>query len=864
MLKVQNKRIVLEIAGTTYRANKKRNLVTIFAIILTTCLIAVVIGVGISYRDTVVQRQLRMQGMDYDIELSEPNQEQVEKIRSMDNVKYAGVAVKCAVLEQYRDILLDKTRVYWLDEVCWEKQTMPACESIKGGYPKRENEIMLGQRTLKAMGIERPQIGLRLPFRYTVLAEDGENGTLEKEFILSGWYKDYSGKNRAYISKQFFRTTGVKQTDFTQGTLKISLEHPFYTQKDIVRLQRAIGLERKQYLSADYDTISAFYKTAAVLAALLLMIFVSGYLFIYNTMYLSISKDIRYYGQLQTVGMTSVSLRQMVYWQAAWNALIGIPIGLLVAFVIAQAGIPRLLRLADPGFSEQLVVPVRWWVFLLAGGFSMLTNWLSCRQPAKVAGEYTAIEAMRYTAAPLKIKANRGMSRKKYQNVKRKNNDTKDRGEQSKRKSHRRGNSGIYGMAWQNLFRDKKQAVVIFASFTIAISVFFVVNTIIHENDAERILNETYAYDTRFKNETTLDADRKQLITEEKIAALKNTKGVKAVRRVASAEVVIPYQEEVYGAYFQELYQSRYSPGNYETDMQRYKEQPDCGLFTARFISVDEAGFAVLKQGMELDMEWEEFAQGSVAVAVKYFTEGDNGMTGKTTRFFLPDGRHPNEEYSIQLAAVGDAYDNPAFFAGGYTPDLVVSEAYAEQLLGELFTELVQVEYEEPFSKETERRVKAVFADTPQVSCESKLERYAEMKNTEQQVKILGSSLGVIIGILAALNYLNMLAANVQSRLKEFAILESIGMTERQTKRLLRLEGAGYAGMSALGALLFGIPASYAAFCGMNRYHISYAFPWIRNLVLLAVVFLLCMTAPVIFYKRICKQGIMERIYNRE
>ncbi len=63
-------------------------------------------------------------------------------------------------------------------------------------------------------------------------------------------------------------------------------------------------------------------------------------------------------------------------------------------------------------------------------------------------------------------------------------------------------------MAVQNMFRDKKQAVIIFTSFVIAISIFMVVNTIIHENDAERILNEVYSYDIQFKNETTLDDDR--------------------------------------------------------------------------------------------------------------------------------------------------------------------------------------------------------------------------------------------------------------------------------------------------------------------------------------------------------------------
>ena len=75
--------------------------------------------------------------MDYDIELTEPRGDQVVKIRSMDEVRYAGVAVKCAVLEQYLDRMLDKTRLYWLDETCWEKQTIPALERYEGSYPEK-------------------------------------------------------------------------------------------------------------------------------------------------------------------------------------------------------------------------------------------------------------------------------------------------------------------------------------------------------------------------------------------------------------------------------------------------------------------------------------------------------------------------------------------------------------------------------------------------------------------------------------------------------------------------------------------------------------------------------------------------------
>lgn len=832
MLKVKNKKVVSEIARTTYRANKKRNFLTVFAIFLTTFLIAIVLALGVSYWNTISTRQIRMQGMDYDIELSEPREDQVEKICSMDNVEYAGVAVKCAILEQYRDKSLDKTRLYWLDETCWEKQTIPALESYEGTYPQSESEIMFSRNTLKAMGVQNPEIGMKLPVTYFTLEEGSDEESLEKEFILCGWYVDYSGNQRGYVSKDFLETTGVKQTDFTQGTLKITLKNQLYSEKDLVTMQNEIDMDRNQYIDADSDTISNFCKIVVGLFVMLLMIFTSGYLFIYNTLYISISKDIRYYGQLKTVGMTSVQLKSMVYQQAIWNSVIGIPLGLIAAFIISKIIVPQLLYIVNPTFSTNEVVSVKIWVFLIAGCFAFLTNLISCKKPAKIAGDCSPIEALRYTAGICK------------------------------KKNHKRESGGVYSMALQNLFRDKKQAIVIFTSFMIAITIFLGINVVIRENDAKLILSETYTYDMQFKNETTLDDDRRQIITDDQISRIKQINGVENVRKVTSTEAVVPYQEDIYGEYYKEFYQSRYSPGNYEEDMKLYQEEPDNNYFTSRFISVDERGFDILNESLGNTLDQEAFESGKTAVAVKFlsFMEGDYGITGKTVRFFLPDGKNPTEEYSIQIAAVVDNWCNPAFFAGGITPEIIVSEKYAKKLMGELFTELINVEYEDALSKETEQKVKAVFENEQQVSHESKLERYSEMKNSETQVKVLGNSIGFIIAMLAVLNYLNMMAANVQNRSKEFATLESIGMTTQQIKKMLRVEGALYAAISIIISVIAGIPVSYVVFNAMNLYRISFSVPWVRNLVLFGITLILCMIVPVFIYRRTQNASIIERL----
>lgn len=830
ILKVKNRKVVNEIARTTYKADKKRNYLTVSAIFLTTFLITIVLAVGVSYWNTISERHIRMEGMDYDIELSEPREDQVEKIRSMDQVKYAGVAVKCAILEKYQEKSLDKTRLYWLDETCWKKQTVPALEGFEGEYPQKENEIMLGKNTLNAMGIENPETGMKLALSYFTLEEGSDETCLEKEFILSGWYTDYSRTTKGYISKAFFEESGVKQTDFTQGLLKISLKNPLYSEADIGKIREEIDLRNKQYISADFDTLFHFLIMAAGLSVLLIMIFASGYLIIYNTMYISISKDIRYYGQLKTIGMTSVQLKRMIFRQAVWNSLAGIPLGLIAAVVISKRVIPRLLHIANPTFSAGDVVSANIGIFFLGGCFAFFTNLVSCGKPAKMAGDCSPVEAIRYTAGS------------------------------GRRKNHNREGGGIYSMTMQNMLRDKKQTAVIFASFVIVVSIFMAINILIRANDAERILNEAYSYDLRFKNETTIEDDRRQLITEDKISQIKDMEGVKSVRKVNSEEVIIPYQEEVYGEYFKELYQSRYSPGNYQEDMALYQEEPENGLFAPRFISVDEKGFEFLNKHLGNVLDQKAFEQGKIAVALKYFSEGDHNMTGKTVRFYFQDEEGERKEHTIRIGAVASGECNPAYFAGGVVPDLIVSEAYAKKLRGELFTELICVEYEKAYSRETEQKVKDVFANDQEISYESKLERYSEMKNTETQVKVLGSSAGFIIAVLAVLNYLNTMAASIQNRSREFAALESIGMTTKQIKKMLRAEGIGYAAVSLLLSLVIGLPVSYIVFDAAAVYSVSFSIPWMRNFALFGIVTVICAAAPVVLYQKTQDRSIVERL----
>lgn len=125
-------------------------------------------------------------------------------------------------------------------------------------------------------------------------------------------------------------------------------------------------------------------------------------------------------------------------------------------------------------------------------------------------------------------------------------------------------------------------------------------------------------------------------------------------------------------------------------------------------------------------------------------------------------------------------------------------------------------EYDSAFDINTEKAVKNIFADSKNVSVSSKLSRYNDMLGNEKQIRILGYGIGLIIAFLAVLNYINMMTAGVHNRKKEFATLESIGMTTKQIQRVLMKEGIECALVSITLSLIIGIPSSWFVFQSMK------------------------------------------------
>ncbi len=637
---------------------------------------------------------------------------------------------------------------------------------------------------------------------------------------------DYTSIDKGYVSEKFYKSTGVLQTDVTQGSLKVSLKNPLYSKNDIIEMQNQIKLSGNQIIKADYDTISNFIKTIIGLVILLALVFMSGYLFIYNTLYISVNRDIRYFGQLKTIGTTTVQIKKMIYKQILWNTVIGIPLGLTCSAVVGKIIIPQLLHVLNPTVATSEVGTISLWVFVIATVFSFVATMISSQKPAKIAMNCSPVEAMKYVGAvPVKVK------------------------------NKKRTGGDICSMVKMNLFRDKKQFIIIMCSLSLAVSLFLIINVIIYVNNAKNILNHFYDYDLRLLNQTLLSDNEEQVITLDLIGQIKSIDGVKDVRVLKSATAFVPYQENVYGEYYKELYNSRYSPGNYEKDIELYKKQPNHYLFTCKVLGIDELEFERINNTLKNPLDKEEFKNGDIAVVFKNFTQGGNGIIGKNVEFSIPAALNPDKKENIEIGAIIDNY--PAYYSAGYTPDLIVSDDFFNKIMGQPLIEMIKIDYDVPFSKSVETSIKKLIKSNKFISTESKLGDYSEMKNSESQITVLGGSLGIIIIFLAISNYLNMMSESIQNRSKEFAVLESVGMTRKQIKKMIVFESLGYSILSSVIALIIGLPASYVIFTNFNRYGIPFAFPVIKTLLLFIVIIITCVVTSLFVFSKLKSETVI-------
>ena len=163
---------------------------------------------------------------------------------------------------------------------------------------------------------------------------------------------------------------------------------------------------------------------------------------------------------------------------------------------------------------------------------------------------------------------------------------------------------------------------------------------------------------------------------------------------------------------------------------------------------------------------------------------------------------------------------------------------------------------------EMERFLSSFTQNQDEFDYESKVTYAAEFEGLRSMFLLLGSLLSFIVGLVGILNFFNAILTGIITRRREFAVLQAIGMTGRQLKQMLILEGLLYT-LGSLAITLFlsiaGAPLVGSMLSNMFWFF-RYRFTIVPILIIFPVFVLLGIALPLISYRLMQKQSIVERI----
>lgn len=154
----------------------------------------------------------------------------------------------------------------------------------------------------------------------------------------------------------------------------------------------------------------------------------------------------------------------------------------------------------------------------------------------------------------------------------------------------------------------------------------------------------------------------------------------------------------------------------------------------------------------------------------------------------------------------------------------------------------------------------------PAMDYESRQGVADEFNGIRSTVLMVGGVLSFVTGLIGIMNFINSIVAGILARRREFAVLQSVGMTGKQLKEMLCLEGSCYAVGTVLLSLLAGALCSVFIVKGLigGLWFFSYRFVIWPLLALCPVLILTALAISAVSYRSAVRKSLVERLRETE
>ena len=891
-------KVLNELSVKDLRLNKKRSIVIIIGIILSTALICGVAGLITSFQKTFVETAKNSQGNYHAIFYNVPKDElkYIEENRSIEdyylseelgysyltngktstgeeekplvniismNDKFLNnmainikdgrlpendseLAISTRINEKFKtNYKVGDTVTLNVGELKGTSENKNANyydeEQIKktdGTEQTTENEIVnVTSKTYKIVGIiERPTTTIE-PYEADWFTVITKMQTINKKANIAVLYtkpNDYV-KNTESINQMVTAKSGTKENDFNRVS---GLDKTYKSYKYKIKINKE--LLAYQGASLDDDTLRTIYGLGAFIMGIVL---VSSVFVIRNGFAISITERLKQYGMLSSIGATKKQIKKSVYFEGFILGIIGIPLGILsgIFAIYILVNVVNYILKDYVSSGTLLTYGISWTAIVVSIIVSVVTIWLSCRNSAKKASKITPIEAIR-SSEDVKLKAKKIKCPKIITKI------FKTGGE----------------IAYKNLKRSKKKYRTTVISIIVSVVIFIAISSFIQygfkmssayytEKDYNYVV---YAY-TNASPEDTEEFAKEQVKNLKMLTDISNLPdaGDVSINKSNAFEMNMDEKHKAELTEYGKDIKTRYS------DSESGEEQID----TINIISLSKNTYdAYLKK---IGGDYETYKDGAILIDNNINTdEKGKKIQGSIYTWKKGDtvtGKINDKEYNIKIVAkteerpngVENLYNTHAYFI--VSEDFINKTGYISATL---------------YSQSND--VDKLDAEVEQYKNDNNLTNSnLNTFNMEKSVKAENAVVLVIsiflygfIGVITLIgitNIFNTITTNMNLRKKEFAMLKSIGMTKKEFNRMIRLESIFY----GVKSLIIGIPIGLLLSYGMynvfrNSMEMEYVLPY--KSIVVAVIFVAVVIGIIMKYSmsKINKQNIIETIRN--
>ena len=848
--------ILKKLTLKSLKLNKKRTIVTIIGIMLSTALICAVAGMITSVQKTLINYAKSHSGNYHVCFKNIPNDE-LKYIKENKNVQdyFLSKNVGYGKLEKVENEYKPYIFVMEYDKKGLEQGGVTLLE---GRMPENSNEIVIPEHLIKSgrinytigekitlnLGKRQTKDGLELTQEDALLTD--ESGKTESSSTSKSETEDLEEivdtKEHTYTIVGIIERSNYKgiegfsapgytaisymdnENDINTANISVLYSNLKDFQKKTEDIKSVIEKNIGSSVTVSYNrslidyeggvsdtTMASLYSVGAVVIVIIIL---SSVFVIRNSFSISVSEKTKQYGMLSSIGATKKQIKKSVLYEGFYIGIIGIPLGILCGMLAVVILLQVVNVLLGDSLNEKCVFSIPILAIIASIVISAITIYLSCILPARRASKISPIEAIRGND-DIKIKAKKVKTSKITKKL-----------------------FGIGGViASKNLKRNKKKYRTTVISLVVSISIFISLSSFLDYGG--KIVNVYYkdlGYDISVYDGTVENYNEIiKLDNVEEYSYSYMTEGSVDINK--------------YGSEFGKRIAKDSEETNSITIVLINNDYFKKFIEHLGIQSTNYKDIAILE-----DDAYEYIDEKTV------FENYYSLKTGDSIEITLTNGEKRTVKISKKTDERPMGYKN-VYSNGGY---LFVSEDFIQDKSDEKSFHMGSLVIKSQNPDELENEINNLKKTN---NLYSKLYINNISKYVEENKKIILLISIFLYGFIAVItligvtNIFNTITTNMILRSKEFANLKSVGMTTKEFNRMIRLESILYGLKSLLIGIPLGLIGSYCIYNGIAKgLDFGYILP--LKSIIIAIIFVFIIVGLTMKYSlnKINKQNIIETI----